>query len=206
MSEGWDPTGGNASLGLAMALVFASFLPMWALVLWMAMSSSPPSRWVAERRWLKSIAWVTSGLAAILVANVGWISVYRNLIGPDRPTEQRLVKGAAGALALLWIVALAWVKKRRGGGNVSPPSTNAARRNLTTTPILVVLVAWVALAAAFAYLKFGPAATTPASALERTALAVACGVVATLFVLLVRVRREARRTATKDGGDSTGSK
>jgi len=36
---------------LALALVFASFTPLWALVLWMAKSSAPPWRWVS--RWLR---------------------------------------------------------------------------------------------------------------------------------------------------------
>ncbi len=99
---------------------------------------------------------------------------------------------------------LFWIAKRRGIGKGTP--SLGARRRPTPRTILIVLLVWVALAGAFAFLKFGPLATRPFVARDWAALALACGVIATLIVLLVRVSREARRTATKDGGDSTGSK
>jgi hypothetical protein len=190
---------------LALAVVCASFIPLWALVLWTAKSRSLPSRWVAEGRWLKWLAWLAYGLAAMVLANEGSIWVHHDLLGPSRPGEQRVVYGVWVAQAVLWMLALAWATKRRGRANVTAPSSAASRPKLTPRIVAFVLGVWVALAGAFAAWRFGPLAPEPASERDRLALALACAVMATLIVMLVKVSREMRRAATKHGGDSTRS-
>jgi hypothetical protein len=90
-----------------------------------------------------------------------------------------------------------------GSGRLHGASARA--RSLTPRMIVIVLLAWVALAGAFAAWRFGPLAAEPGSARDRSALALAFGVIATLIVMLVRVSREARRAATRNGADSTGN-
>jgi hypothetical protein len=198
--SGSETPTGSASLVLALAVVFASFIPLWPLVLWMA-KSSVPWRWVTEGRWVKWLAWLVYALIAIVLANAGAIWVHHDLLGPSRPAEQRIVYGVWVAQAVLWILALAWAKGRRGGPSVPPSPTVVAPPKLRRKIIVIVLLAWVALAGAFAAWRFGPLGAEPPSAHDRSALALACVVIATLIVLLVKVSREARRTATRNGGD-----
>jgi hypothetical protein len=101
-------------------------------------------------------------------------------------------------------VSLAWVKSRRARASVAQPrAVCGVRSRRTPTIILLVLLAWVSVAGAFAAWKVGPLATEPASERDWIALAVACAVIATLIVLLFEERR---RTATNHGDGSTGSR
>jgi len=204
--EFWDPAGADVSLALALGLVFAAFIPLLGLVVWMARESSPPSRWLAEGRWPKAIVWLAYGLAAIALANVGWIWVYNDLIGTGRRTEQRVVYGVAIALEVLCGVAILGAQKRRSAANPSPAASEAARPKLTPRTVLIVLLFWVVLSGIYAVWTIGPMASGPASWRDRTILTVACFVIATLVGMLIDVSRKARRERSKRDGDSTGSK
>jgi hypothetical protein len=194
----------EVSLALALGLVVAAFIPMWGLVVWMAKSSSPPARWLAEGRWLKALAWLVFGLSAAAIAIAGWLAVWGDLLGTDRPAEQRIVFAEGVALFLLWLVAGGLVEKRRRSANASPPATRPDLPKLAPRFIVMTLLAWVAAAGIFAVWTIGPMASGPASPRDRTILTVACFVIATLVVMLVDASRKARLEATKRDGNSTG--
>jgi hypothetical protein len=185
----------DSPLVLALVLVLGASLPMWALGLWMA-KSSQIGRWVAAGSWLIFVL-LACELAAILVAGLLFAWVHHDLLGPGRPMERRIVYGVWTANGLLFIVAVAWAKKRSGVARVAPPG--ARRPKPTPRMISVVLLVWVALAGGFALFKVGPLATTPASERDLYALAVSGAVIATLIVLLRASIREKWKEATKDG-------
>jgi hypothetical protein len=118
----------GVSLWLALGLVFAAFIPLWGLVAWMARSPSPPSRWLAEGRWRMALAWLACGLAAAVIAMVGWLGVWGDLLGAAQPTEQGIVFAEGVSLFLLWLVVGGWVEKKRRRATVaSPPALGSVR-------------------------------------------------------------------------------
>lgn len=205
MTALWASATTTVSLALALGLVFAAFIPLWGLMVWMATASSPPARWLAEGRFLKAFAWLAYGLSAAAIAIAGWLGVWGDLLGADRPAEQRIVFAEGVALFLLWLVAGGLVEKRRRSANASPPATRPDLPKLAPRFIIITLVAWVAAAGVFAVWTIGPMGSGPASPRERSILIVACIVIATLVAMLVNVTRKARRETTRRDGNSKGS-
>jgi hypothetical protein len=194
------PEDGSASLVLALAVVFVSSTPLWALVLWMA-KSSMFSQWVAAKGWLKWLG-LAYGLAAVAFELVGTAWAYRDLLGPGRRTEQRIVHAVWVAQALLCGLAIIWIQKKRVAASVGPSRT--ARGKLPSAPLVIVLLVWVVVAGALASVRIGQLATTPFSARDWIALVSASGVIVTLIVLLILNIRRTRRL--NEGGGSTGSR
>ena len=165
---------GSVSLGLALGLVVAAHLPLWAIVLWLAKSPSPPSRWIGERRWLRVFTWLASVLGTMGLAASAGIWVKNDLIGPARRTEQRVVVGLMFALQLLWLVAANWAQKR--GQNV-PEAPRASHRKPTMRPAQMLLAAWAMLVGAILFMRFGLFSIAPSA--WRDAGLTACALVPT---------------------------
>jgi hypothetical protein len=185
------------SLPVAMAALLGACIPLWVFIAWMA-SSSVLWRWVAERSWWRWVA-VLVGVAALICQVFGFGWAYHTLLGSTQTAERQIVDAAwMGQLGLCLVVML-WIGWRRRRVSVPPPRPVQHRPN--PTPIMLVLVGWVVLALGFAFLKFGPLATEPASPRDRSLLAVAGAVIAILMVMWVSTIRARRNgTGTTGGG------
>jgi hypothetical protein len=86
-----------------------------------------PWRWFAERIWVAFAAWLCV-VAIFVLTSLASVWAYHDLLGAGRRTEQRIVYGAWAAQTALWIVALAWAKKRRGVPRVAPPTATLPGR------------------------------------------------------------------------------
>jgi hypothetical protein len=118
----------GASLAVALAVVVASFAPLWGLLLWVVRAPSPPWRWWERGEWLKCIAWLAGSLVSIALAFIGWIWVYNDVVGPGRRAEQQVVFGTAVALGVLWILGLARVQARDRRARTSKPPQVGSQR------------------------------------------------------------------------------
>ncbi len=193
MSGSWPPEIDAASLGLALAVGIAASIPLWTLSLWMAISATL-WRWMAARNWIRWFAAV-SALAAALLWGSGFAWAYSTLLGPNLPTEQRIVYVVWLVSGVLGLVGIGWGKKKHRGAAGTPPRAVPQRRGPVT--ILIVLLVWIVLAGVFAALEFGPLATEPPSSRDRAVLGLGALTIATLVAALVRATRGGR---TKDGG------
>ena len=188
------PLDGDARLVLAFAIALASYLPIWALLLWIA-ASSLPWRWKAERS-RKSLLLPVAMLAFVVGGTYVWTRGTMPFISESRMAERQVVFWVAMVELFLGVIALivvAWARDQAGVGTEA-----SAHRKLRRGRALVL--AWGVLAVVLAALRAGPLGGKSTPSVFWWALAASSGVLVTLMVLLIIAIADLRKGGTSSGG------
>jgi hypothetical protein len=189
------PGDGNASLVLGLAIVLASCVPLWALLLWMA-ASSLSWRWRAERSWKRFLVPVAV-FAAVIGGGYSLSWVMHGLFGRSRPTEQDVVYWVSLVQLLLAGIAgvvVASARASTGAGTASGAHWKQRRGR-------AVVLTWGALAVVLTALRALAGESAPSG--DWWALAASSGVLVTLVVLLIIAIVELRKDAKGSGPAAT---
>lgn len=173
------PEDGSASLVLGLAIVLASCIPIWALLLWMA-ASSLSWRWRGEMSWKRFLVPV-AGFATVIAGGYGW-SWAGSLFSRSRPTERDVIYWlwiVQLFLAGIAVILVASVRASSGAG-IAAGAHWKPRRGRGA-----VALAWGTLAVILAALRAGPLGGESAPPGDWWALAASSGVLVTLIVLLI---------------------